>query len=310
VWRTVVLLALVAVAAFTLSRQWSEVEPDLRRINIATLIGATLLGAVPSLAGAQAWRVLLGGLHHPLPVRETTSAFCVAQLGKYLPGSLWPIVIQGELATAHGISRRRAASASVLQIALLLEAGAVISLICLIASGGLPAWGLLALAVACVGFLVCLLPPVLRRLSALVLRRLRRGAPEASLGWPEMIEAFGWSLLATGGLGLHAWLLGRALGDVSLGRAAGGFLLAWAAGLLVPIVPAGGGVRETILYASLNAPLGHSAAIALAAVSRLLLVIVDVVVGAVAALTRRRSHPRTPSAGTQSPLHAPGASAP
>jgi uncharacterized membrane protein YbhN (UPF0104 family) len=299
----VVLVLLVAIAGASLGRQWSDVEPELRKIDIQTLIGAALLGAIPSLAGAQAWRALLGGLHHAPPRAATTSAFCVAQLGKYLPGSLWPIVIQGELATSHGISRRRAASASVVQIALLLDAGALIALVCLIATQALPFLGTLALAIAAVFLLCCLLPPVLLRLSSFVLRRLRREPVEVSLGWPEMITAFGWSLVATGALGVHAWLLGRALGDISIGRAAGGFLLAWAAGFLVPILPAGGGVRETILYASLGAPLGHHAALALAAVSRLLLVVVDLIVGAIAALTRRRAraeHPPADVAGAAS----------
>ena len=45
-----------------------------------------------------AWRAILAGLGSPLPVSAVPPVFFVAQVGKYLPGAIWPYL---EIGRAH-----------------------------------------------------------------------------------------------------------------------------------------------------------------------------------------------------------------
>jgi uncharacterized membrane protein YbhN (UPF0104 family) len=136
------------------------------------------------------------------------------------------------------------------------------------------------------------------------LRLVRREPLPGPLSRTTVVTALGWAVLGALGLGVHAWLLARGLGlhGAPVARSLGGFVLAWAAGFVVPLAPAGGGVREVVLYAAFRPVLGSSGATALAGVSRLLLTVIDVAAGGVAALVRpaapvdtREPHPEPSS---------------
>ena len=51
-------------------------------------------------ANLQAWQVLLAGLGSPLRTTTAGRIFFIGQLGKYIPGSVWPILTQMELGAA------------------------------------------------------------------------------------------------------------------------------------------------------------------------------------------------------------------
>ena len=91
-----------------------------------------------------------------------------------------------------------------------------------------------------------------------------------------------WLIACWGFFGLHAWLLARPLGaGVSdLAPTVGAFALAFVAGLLVVPLPAGAGVREGVLVATLAGSIGAPAALTVSLVSRLVLLAVDLVMAA------------------------------
>ena len=86
--------------------------------------------------------------------------------------------------------------------------------------------------------------------------------------------------------GLHIWLLATRLGAPA-GKAAllalGGFAFAWSVGFLVVFAPAGAGIRDVLLVATLGPVLGVAAATAVALVSRVLMTIGDLITAAAAA---------------------------
>jgi glycosyltransferase 2 family protein len=95
--------------------------------------------------------------------------------------------------------------------------------------------------------------------------------------------------------GVHIWLLARGLHaehDHLFLLSTGAYALAWIVGFLVVVAPAGVGVREGVLLLVLGPVLGRPETLALALVSRMLMLAGDLLTSAVAVLVARRD-PRT-----------------
>ena len=99
-------------------------------------------------------------------------------------------------------------------------------------------------------------------------------------------------------MGLHVLTLVSALGPsgpVVAGAAIGGMGLAWAAGLIFIPAPAGAGVRDAVLVATLAPLVGTTSAFAVALASRVLLLMADVVLALAGAAAF--GHQRKPRQG-------------
>ena len=95
--------------------------------------------------------------------------------------------------------------------------------------------------------------------------------------------------------GLHAWILAVGLGAdpaAAVPLAVGGFALAWCVGFLVVVTPAGLGVREAVLVATLAPVLAPADALVLALVSRALLTASDLILAGASVTSMRGSRAR------------------
>jgi hypothetical protein len=129
-------------------------------------------------------------------------------------------------------------------------------------------------------------PRVLNPAVDRLLRLARRPALEQRLTGRTVATALGWALAAWILLGAQIWVLAVRL-DAPPARtvplAIGGFALAWGAGFLVILAPAGVGVRDLLLVAALGPVLSVGPATAVALMSRILMTAGDLVLAAVAA---------------------------
>jgi uncharacterized membrane protein YbhN (UPF0104 family) len=277
----------VALGGWAVAKQWSAVRTALADIGPLAIVGALVAVLIAMLASMQVWRVLLAALGSALPVRAAARVVFVGQLGKYVPGSVWPVLAQMELATAHQVPRSRSATASVLTMLVSLLGGLLTALATLpFVAGATPyRWAFLAAPV----LLAALHPKVLNPILATLLRLAKRPALERPLTGRAVTVALGWSLASWVLYGLQIWLLASRLG-VADGRvallAAGGFAFAWSVGFLVVFAPAGAGVREVLLVALLGPVLGTGGATAIALVSRVLMTVGDLATAAVSAWHR------------------------
>ncbi len=295
----------VALGAYAVVRQWTDVRAGLASLGFLAAAGALLGVLLAMLATMQVWRVLLGALGSPLPVRAAARIMFIGQLGKYLPGSIWPVLAQMELATAHRVPRHRSATASVLTMLLSLLTGLLIALVTLpFVAGSTPyLWAFLAAPI----LLVCLHPRVLNRVLARLLRLARRLPLEKPLTGRAIAGALAWAFASWGCYGLQMWLLATRVGlsdGTGVLLATGAFAFAWCAGFLVVFAPAGAGVREVLLVAMLGPAIGAGAATAVALVSRVVMTVGDLLTAAVAATCTRGSAAaahHTPPAARQDP---------
>ena len=300
--QAILLLVALAFAAAAVASQWDDVRDGLDDLTVAPIAlgaGAALASLLASMA---AWRETLAGLGHRLPARIAARVFFLGQLAKYVPGSIWSIVGQAELAKVHGVPRARTATAGVVVLAIsvtvALGLGGVAVPALLSADGG-GTYAALVLLVVPLG--AVLHPAVLNRLVAVGLRVLRRPPLEAELQGGTILRVAAWSVLTNGLLGVQIWLLALDLGGGGIDLAArsiGGFGLATALGLLFMPLPAGAGVREAVLVLLLAPEIGSGSALLVALVARLVLTLLDVGVAAGAAAASRGATPFAPPSTT------------
>jgi glycosyltransferase 2 family protein len=289
----VVLAVGLLVAA--LVDQWHNVSTGWHELPVSALVlagAAVLLGLFFS---AMAWRALLADLlaeGQHVPVMGAVRIFFVGQLGKYLPGSVWPVVAQMELGKGYGLSRRPVGTVALLVMVLNVATGLLVALVLLpfTSPHALRHYGW---AVAVLPFGLALLHPrVLNPVIDKAFSLARREPLEQPLTLRGIAVATGWTMLMWASYGAQIWALADGLhaqGAKSLpALSTGAFALAWTAGFLFLVSPAGAGVREAILILALAAVLGYDKRVALAAVSRLLMTAGDLVWGAVGGLTRPR----------------------
>jgi uncharacterized membrane protein YbhN (UPF0104 family) len=284
-------VAIFLFLAVTVADQWSRIGPRLGQISTVTLS----VGMVSVLAGDVAimlsWRAVLADLGSPLSVPAAARVFFAAQLGKYVPGSIWPVVMQMELGAELDVPRAHSAAAALVQMGLTVATGALCGLatlpIVLSDATSILLW-LPAVAI----FLIALHPRIANPVLNLVFRLLHRPL-EQPLSWRGLFTASLWQMAGWGLFAIPVILLTRDLGGsgpriVPIGI--GAFALSWVAGFLFVFAPAGAGAREGVMTAILSTVIAPSAALTVALISRLMMTFGDALVGgaALAAIARRR----------------------
>lgn len=291
------LVALLLLACgWALVTSWSDVRQALPLVGWARFGVATVLAIGAGVLLALGWRVLLvdiarpagdapdpADLAHRLGINESVAVFSASQLGKYVPGSVWPVVAQVSLAKRRGISRRAIVTAFLTHLLMLVIIAVLLS------AATLPwvdpeqlksRWWLLVAAPA---GLLGLVPSVQQRVIALGGRLLGRDLDVPHLRVRALLQAVAITVAAYVVFGLHlavmAWPMMLDPGWDELVLAIGAFSLAWAAGFVVIFAPAGLGVREVVLALTMYAALTGPDATALVVLSRFSIVIADLALG-------------------------------
>lgn len=298
----------VGLAVWALWSRWPQVVAAIGRLDARDLVAAALATIGNLIFTGLAWRALLADLGARLPVSLAARVFFVGQIGKYVPGSLWPLIVQAELAKRH-VARRSTAAATFVLILLGGASALVVGLLTLPfapngGGGQLPWVALLVLPAAAL-----LHPGVLGRLLDRGLRLLGRPPLEQWTSVRGTMVATGWVLVAWFFAGLQVWLLMVPLGAPAswrtLALAVGGYAIAWAIGLVVVVAPAGAGARELALAAILSPVLDRGAVVVVVLLSRVLFTAADLALAGIGFTAGRRTvstpaAPASPSTGTTS----------
>jgi glycosyltransferase 2 family protein len=301
-------LVTVGIGAWEIVSRWSGphgLQASLSKLGAAAVIGALICVLAGLLALMPVYRGLLAALGSPLPARTAAQILFVGQLGKYLPGSVWPVLAQMELGAAHQVPRRRSATASVLTMLMSLMAGILVGLVALPFSHAAAHYRWVFWLAPVI--LICLYPRVLNQILDRLLRLARRPPLEQPLTGRAIGMALAWAVVTWVLFGLQIWLLAARMGlsgASGLLLAIGAFAFAWCAGFVVIFAPAGAGIRELVLILLLGPALGagvigHDKALAVAIVSRVLMTLGDLLSAGTAAWFARRS--RHGTAGRPAP---------
>jgi glycosyltransferase 2 family protein len=276
--RAGLLAAAVGLAVYGLASQWPQVHADLAKLAWYDVAGAALCVLAGLGCMMLAWRALLADLGSPLPLRMAIRVMFVGQLGKYVPGAVWAVAAQVELARDHDIPRRRSATASLVAMATTLVVGLVaagVMLPLVSAHAVRHYWWVLAVTPLAAA---CLYPPVNKFLFDLALKAARKPPLDKAVSRPGMARALAWTTLGWLCYGAHAWFLIRVFADRSgdvFALALGAYALAWSVGFLIVFFPGGIGPRELALIAVLAPVMPAASALVVALASRVVMTVGD-----------------------------------
>jgi hypothetical protein len=296
--RIVLAVLVVAGVTYAIATNWTEVSADLRRMSPGTIALAALVGCIPPILTVLVWRRLLADLGSPIHLAPAGGIFFVGQLGKYVPGSVWAIVAQAEMASRLHIPRRRTAVTGLLNVGLAAVCGFIV---------GLPSLPLLITreSTASTGWALLLVLPLLvlvlwpRLLNAAIALGLKvlRGEPlEHQLSGRAVVFTVVCFCLSWFCSGVSVWILARTLAPegVDQGRLAlatmSGFALAAAVSMFTVVLPAGVGLREGLLVLLLGPIISVPAAAAVVVVGRFLTILADVLFAAIGWAWARSHH--------------------
>ena len=296
---TVLLLVVAVFAVVAVKRNWDAVRADLDLLSIGDYLLASGAAAVGLVLLWASWSAVLHGLGASLPRHDSLTIYFAAQLGKYVPGSVWPAVIQARLGRRNGVASTTMVISYALWMGVLCAVGAISSILILTNGDVEVPWPVVVL---CVVAAIVLLPLLLhdRGLPSLIswaLRRSGRSSGAITMSWSGARRSTVLSAAVWLCFGLHAWFLARPLGagPEDLPLVIGAFALAFVAGVVAVPLPAGAGLRETILVLTLGAAIGRPGALTVALLSRLIMVVVEVllalVTGVPGAVRWAREHP-------------------
>ena len=278
-------IAGLAFVGIRIARDWDQIVETMRSANPAWLFAAVVAGLVSMTLIAVNWLSLIERRGHATSLSTGLSWFFVGQLGKYVPGGIWPVVGQAELASRAGPDRRSTYLATASSMTTMLLGAVTVAAVSGLASP-YDRWvtaALIGLGLA-VGFGALGLPQLrtgLGRLASAISRRPVELPDARVVGVYTLRHVPVWVMYGA----MNICVVIALGGSIDAGLAVDlvfASSLSWIVGFVVIGVPGGLGVRETVFVGLMTGPLGATLALSVAVTSRLVTVVVDLT-GAIAA---------------------------
>lgn len=288
----------VGLAGWALRDQLPDVLDAATRIAWWRAVLALACVVAGLLATAEVWKHCLVALGSRVSSNAARQIFFPAQVGKYLPGSIWPFLAQMRFAREHGVPGGLALLAGSVFLVVHAVTSVLVGALLLISQPDLVSrfgW-----AAVCVPLALVLLHPKVINLLA---RKLagRSGVEPPVLRWSHLVAPLAWMLPAWVGYGAAGYLLADPFTDSILQLAVvctGAFALGWIVGLVVFIAPAGVGAREAVLILALTPLLGVAAATTVSVILRVAHTVADMLLALRYGLVRARRNRSTVDTGS------------
>jgi uncharacterized membrane protein YbhN (UPF0104 family) len=279
VFGIVIAVAGLAFLGRTLVRDWDQTQELLRQAEWAWLALAVPMALLGMTLVGTPWRRVMAAMGEERPVGQVLRWYFPGQLGKYVPGAIWPVVGRGEMAYRGGVNRGVAYVSVALSLALTYLAASLTAIVLLIGSlltgqgvaGAV--WVLLLLPAG----LAMLHPAVLQRLVTVAERVLSRDVPVVVPPYGTIVRLLVRHVPAWLAIASATWLVARAFTtDVPVLQVMFAAVLSWIVGFVVVPVPGGIGVREAA-FAAAATSLPDDVAATVAIVARLCFIASDLI---------------------------------
>lgn len=300
-------LALVVVLGVGLA-VWgslSELPSIDWRWDPATLALGILGYGVFLLCNAELWRRVLKALGPELAPVPSTAIWFTSNLGRFVPTSLLLPMIRMAMAEREGVSKRITLVSVVYEIALALCGGLAVAAYFIVdlpdlqddpvrfAAIALPILGLIALQ-----------PGIFHRFTAKVLERLGRREIPQVLSSRRVLEFMALYASVYVLAGLATFALGQSvypMGSSDIVTVLGAFAVGTTLGIIAFVVPGGLVAREAGLAVALSPIMPTGPAVAIAVLSRVVQIAMEVVLASLSQIAvRRRGYPELDTAPVSS----------
>lgn len=281
-------IAGIAFVIKTLISKRTEVADAFASIDATHLVGSWALGLLAMTLIGSLWLSMITHKGQQVSARRAMSWYFTGQLGKYVPGGIWPIVGRAELATRNGVSRRDAYASTGLSL--------VTTYLAAVMSLGIGAaftndrWPIsILVALGCIiGYLIFSNQNLRTRTISLlgkVSPNMQTLTDPKRLARLAVLHIPAWVLMSLS-TSVTASAFGANIGILEMLFITS---TSWFVGFVVIGVPGGIGVREAV-FTSLASPLvGAPVAVSLALMSRVVFIVVDLSGAAISAVVARAS---------------------
>ncbi|MEP6981806.1 MAG: lysylphosphatidylglycerol synthase domain-containing protein, partial [Nakamurella sp.] len=101
----VIATAALVLCVRTLATGWDSIRASLRHADLGAVAAALVCAVTAMLFMAVLWQQCLRTFGARYPLRRVMTWFFAGELGKYLPGGIWPVVGRAEFGRRQGLDR-------------------------------------------------------------------------------------------------------------------------------------------------------------------------------------------------------------
>ena len=255
------------------------------------------------IVNAQLWRRLLHALGPELPRLPATTIWFVSGLGRFVPTSLLTPMIRTAMSEREGVPKRTCIVSVAYEVALALTGALIVGAYFIVDLPDLRGdWErFLAIGFPLVAILA-LQPRIFHRLTAWVLRRLGRQSIPDALPPARILEFLVLYSFVYVLAGLSTYALGQSIypmGTDDIPTVLGAFAVGTTLGVLAFVLPAGLVAREAGLAVALSPIMPAAPAVAIAVLSRVVQIAMEVLIASVTQVAvRRLGYPELDTAAT------------
>ncbi len=281
--RIAVQVVIFSLCAYYIWKKLSQAESVITNIQIdaGILCAALLVSIAAGYLGALAWWLFLLSLGQPVAIIETFRNQLLSNLAKYLPGYGWQLLGKAYLTRKQGVPANLIGFGMILELVIMFSLGIVVALIFLNDQLLEQLTGQFSIQNIVESFRYVLLVAVLLAivLFPVFLNKIKQNGLGLQMNIPTywigvIVVLVGWLVL-----GLSFWLLGAAISPIPFHdfplftfTLAASILI----GLVILFVPAGIGIRESVMIFLLGPLIGAQLAIIIAAACRFLFILSDI----------------------------------
>ena len=287
-------LVVIYFVAYQLTETWHAVLEFKWRLNIPLIALSLVLHLITFALFAWVWCLLMVGFGHHVPLRHGFKVAYIANLGRYIPGRIWPVF--GMLYVANQIKIPKETAVTSWGIAQLyaIPPSLVVALTGMwlfpeMLAGG---WGeflkgqlpVLSTLTAAISVCLLFLPKLVVRFLNFFLVKFKRTPVHFDLTVGRAISIYFGYLVSWTVYGLAFWIFLLSLSpehQIGPGAAIGAFVTAYQAGYFMIFAPGGIGARELVMSATL-APFIGPASVGVAVAARIWNTLSDVVASIIA----------------------------
>lgn len=284
-------LARWACAGILLYAAGRQIAVELKKLDVTKLklnlsmlfLGATFYAAALACFAAY-WRQAALQMNGRLGLVEAQRAYFASQLGKYIPGKAWVVLIRCALTDTKATAVSVIIASTFYETLVMMATGSLLAFITLLSAGGTRPIMLILSGALSTGFLFAVLPPVFGRLATWTTRTFQKASiPPITVTYTNWFTGLRYCFAGWIGAGLSLMAIAGSLG-ISLFTlsgfplACGSMALAIVGGFAVLFVPAGLGVREWVLMEILGPSIGTSKAVLVAILTRITYVTLELLI--------------------------------
>ena len=276
-------LALVLIVLYFVYRQlkgpWADVVAYDWSIHYGMLLLSVVLHLITFVLFSQVWCILIGAFGFKVRLLYAFKISYIANLGRYIPGKIWPVMGMSYLAKQLHVTEESAVVSWIVAQVFTLPSAFLASLVCILISPHVFQDGLLehldwtvyvmTILVFLASIVLIAIPNKIFLLVNKLLVKLKRPVINLRMDFKTAMKVYFGYFLCWLLYGFSFWVFIRSIASsetVPVIPAMGAFIIAYQLGYLAFFAPGGIGIRELVLTTVMMPYLGPlSAGIAVAA---------------------------------------------